>query len=473
MTGEHGHSVTREEPHSVTGAPTTVYALHGLGGSSAWFDEVRTRLPEAVRLVGIDLPGFGAEVETPGYTVHEMTEHVIARIARDGSPRWVLLGHSMGGKIAALVARRALSGEAPIFGLAGVVLLAPSPVRPEPMAPDQRAEMLGWAEVAAISLEHAAAFVADNIAEPLPADDREQAVGDVHRASPGAWRAWLETGSRVDVTDEVGALDVPAIVLAGEDDEDLGADAQPRLAAATFPRARFRRLARTGHLIAQERPAEVAAAIGDLVAEVAASAPVVPAEWSALIASPRVQPRVRATLAARALADDPAYAPRAVTPAQLDTLRVLADLVVPQPAGGRIDLAARLDAQLAARDGDGWRPADLPPDAVAARLALDAVGTEVQAGARATVEALVAGTCDPPGSALSSAQLQAWFEDARVDLVRHWLAHPASLARTGYDVFATRGGAEPLGFTVLGADLRAPWEPSALGRVPADQEGAA
>jgi hypothetical protein len=49
--------------------------------------------------------------------------------------------------------------------------------------------------------------------------------------------------------------------------------------------------------------------------------------------------------------------------------------------------------------------------------------------------------------------------------VRHWLAHPASLARTGNDTFATRGigGADRPGFTVLGAGRRADWEPGDLG----------
>lgn len=448
----------------MTGEPTTVYALHGLGGSGHWFDPVREHLDDGVRLVPIDLPGFGDATATTGFSVGEMADHVLAEIARDGAPRWVLLGHSMGGKVAALVARRALSGEASVFGLAGVVLLAPSPTRPEPMTESKRSEMLAWAADGAISAEHAREFLDANTTGPLRAQDADQVVADVHRASPSAWRAWLEDGSRADLAGDVGTLDVPAIVLGGADDEDLGADAQPRLATTTYPRARFRRLAGSGHLIAQERPAEVGAAVADLIAEVSASTPEVPAEWSRLIASPRVEPRVRAALAARAIADDPEYAPVALTAAQLDTFRLLADVVVPQPPGGRIDLAARVDRQLADGDGDGWRPADLPPDAIAARLALTALSAPARQDARSTVEALVAGTSTPAGSALSAAQLQAWFEDARVDLVRHWLAHPASLARTGYDVFATRGGAHALGFAVLSAGRRERWEPMELGR---------
>jgi len=60
--------------------------------------------------------------------------------------------------------------------------------------------------------------------------------------------------------------------------------------------------------------------------------------------------------------------------------------------------------------------------------------------------------------------LRRWFDDVRTDLARTWLAHPASLARVGYDGFATSGpGAEPAGYVNLGAGTRDPWEPAELG----------
>lgn len=445
-------------------APITVYALHALGGSGASFTAVAERLVDGIRLVPIDLPGFGDAADLAPRDVDETATHVLTQIARDGAPRWLILGHSMGGKVASLVARRALEGADAVFGLAGVVLLAGSPPTPEPMAEEKRAEMLAWAATGPIDAEAARTFIDDNTARPLPAEADERALADLARTAPDAWRGWLTEGSRADIADRVGALDVPAVILGGTDDADLGADAQVRLHGAVYPRARFVRLAGTGHLLPQERPAEVASAITGLASDIDAHAPRIPAEWTALMADPVVAPRVRASLASRAVADDPAYAPRALDADALDTLRRLADVVVPQLPGGRIDLAARLDRQLADGDGDGWRPATLPPDVVAARLALRDIAAAVRRDAAATVRGLVAGELDPPGAALSPVQLRAWFEDVRVDLVRHWLAHPASLARTGNDSFATRGGASPRGFTVLGPDLRVGWEPADLGR---------
>ncbi len=445
-----------------TRARVTVYALHALGGSGRSFRALAALLAPRVRLVPNDRPGLGDALEVSGYRVAQMADHVIARIHRDGASRWILLGHSMGGKVVSLVARRALQGADPVFGLAGVVLLAGSPPTPEPMPDDKRQEMLGWVTGGSISSGAARTFVDDNTASPLPDDVDRAATEDLLRMEPAAWRAWLTDGSREDVSGEVGELDLPSVVIAGEDDADLGADAQPSLHGGTYPRARFVRLAATGHFVPQERPADVAREIEALCDEIDAHSPVVPDDWAGLLRAP-VDQRVRATLAVRALADDPAYVPRALTPGQLETLRAVAAIVVPQPEGGRIDLAARLDRQLAKGEGDGWRPADLPPDAVTTALALDAIAHDFHADPPGAIEGLLAGELAPSASALSADQLRSWFEDARVDLVRQWLAHPASLARAGYDTFATRGGAEPRGFLELAAGRREAWEPRDVG----------
>ncbi|WKK72322.1 hypothetical protein Q0F99_04855 [Rathayibacter oskolensis] len=186
-----------------------------------------------------------------------------------------------------------------------------------------------------------------------------------------------------------------------------------------------------------------------------------PGDASRAIASARTSSRVRAGLAELALSDDPDYQPQVLTSAQLTTLRAVADRVVPQD-GPPIDLAARVDAQLAEGTGDGWRNAELPADPVAYGLALDALaGFESLADQDAALRDL--GTS--ARGALSADQLTAWFEDCRVDLVRQWLAHPATMARVGYDGYATGGDTALIpGFRLLGAEEREPWEPTARSR---------
>nr|WP_307327368.1 alpha/beta hydrolase [Microbacterium sp. SORGH_AS_1204] len=445
------------------GAPVTLYLLHALGASAGSFDRLADQLDGRVRVEGIDLPGFGSLADATDSSIDATVAHVVAHLGRHARGRWVLGGHSMGGKIAALVASRVLRGDAPLVGLAGLVLMAPSPPRPEPMDETRRERMLSWVDGGRISEQDAETFLAQNTARPLEPAAHADAVADLRRTSPEAWRAWLETGSRVDASAEVGTLDLPVLVLAGTDDDDLGAAAQPGLLASVYPRARFVPLDDTGHLIPLERSAEAAEAIARFVDDEVLLGPVVPADWATLIAGDRVDARVRGILNRRAVPDDRGYAPEVLDVAQLTLLREVADLVVPQD-GPAIDVAARVDAQLARGEGDGWRSADLPPDPEAYRAGLDTLAAVWPTEPTAREDALraaIEGTTDAAGP-LDAARLKVWLEDVRNDLVRQWLAHPASMARIGYDGFAT-GGSPIRGFVELRLGRREDWEPAGVG----------
>lgn len=448
-----------------TASRPTIFALHGLGLSGRLFDPLARELADAADVVAIDLPGYGDARDAADTSLDAMTTAVIRVIREHGAPRWLLAGHSMGGKVASLVAAQTLSGRSGLFGLAGVVLLAGSPLSPEPMPEEKRSEMLGWVADGPLDEEHARTFLDQNIGGALPAAEERQALDDLLRTSPAAWRDWLESGSRKDRTDVAATLrTLPALLIAGGEDGDLGADGQRATNARTYPRARLIELPGAGHLLPIERPAEVAATIRAFWSDEAGTGPAVPADVAEAIRSGRTTARIRALFAERLLADDPQYAPAALGPAQLTTLRAVADRVVPQDSGasavpGRIDLAARVDAQLAAGRGDGWRNADLPSDPEAYRLGLDALAGLADLSPEeqdARLEAL--GTA--PLGAFGAEQAKAWFEDCRNDLVRVWLAHPASLARIGFDGFATGGDALPLlGFTALAAGEHDTWEP--------------
>jgi pimeloyl-ACP methyl ester carboxylesterase len=437
-----------------------LFLLHALGGSARAWDGVVAALGSGFEAVAIDLPGFGDARGDPDWSVAGMADHVAAAVKARGASRWLLVGHSMGGKIASIVASRALAGEAGLFGLAGVVLLAASPPSPEPMAEDRRRKMIGWAANGPLEEAAARAFVDANVGHPLaPAADR-LALDDLQRASPEAWVAWLERGSREDWSDEVARLDLPALIIVGGADGDLGEAGQRATNAIVYPRAGIAVEAGAGHLLPLERPAEVAARLARFWHQTAGAAPAVSTAFVRLIASDRVSRRMRAALALRALADDADYAPQVLSQRQMSTLRALAERVVPQEAPA-IDLAARLDAQLAAGKGDGWRFATLPPDRDAYAKALDGLADFAALAGQDQQDRLTwlaEGRFDR--SILSADQMKQWFEDLRADLVRLWLAHPATLARIGFDGFANGGdGPRKQGFARLAAGEREPWEP--------------
>ena len=219
-------------------------------------------LGDGFQTVAIDLPGFGAAASTPGSTVAEMVATVAERIRAAGPSSWILVGHSMGAKVACVLARQVEDGTAGLSGLAGLVLIAGSPPSPEPMDEHKRQEMLGWFEAdPATHAEQADSFIKANVTETLPPVLHAIAVEDVLRADPARWRAWFNAGSNEDWADRVGVLQTPALIVAGADDRYLGPKPQAALMAPHFATVRQIDLPDTKHLLPLERASAVAALI--------------------------------------------------------------------------------------------------------------------------------------------------------------------------------------------------------------------
>ncbi len=247
---------TPDRPH--------LFLLPFLAATGRQWAGVAARLEDRFRCVPIDLPGFGDAAGQSGYGVAEMADAVAGVVRRHAPRRWFIAGHSVGGKVAAVVARRAEDGAGDPSGLAGLVLAAASPPCPEPMDEGERARMGGWfAGDAEGRLRQARDYVAANVASPLDPAVLEEAAADVARMDRAAWVAWLDGGSREDWSGRVGLLRTPALVLAGEKDPALGPDAQRRHVVPHLAAHRLEVLSGAGHLLPLERPAEVARLIAD------------------------------------------------------------------------------------------------------------------------------------------------------------------------------------------------------------------
>ncbi|MFP6561923.1 alpha/beta fold hydrolase [Paraburkholderia sp. B3] len=253
------------------GEPALVF-LHYWGGSSRTWDGVVGQLADRYRTVAIDHRGWGdSEAPAQGYAIADLANDAQDVVEALDLRRYVLVGHSMGGKVAQLLASRRPRG------LAGVVLVAPSPPSPMALPDEQRAAMVSaYASRESVSqvLDHA---LTANRLEPA---HREQAIADSLRGAPQAKTAWPIAGMLEDITGEVGAIDVPVVVIAGEFDqvdrvETLRKELLPRIAGACL-----HVLPRVGHLLPLEAPAALAALIrqfaGKLDADRAANGPGTP-----------------------------------------------------------------------------------------------------------------------------------------------------------------------------------------------------
>ena len=237
---------------------TRLFFLHALGASARSWDRVIAHLP-GHDCVALDLPGFGDHAAVGHLSVAATLDWFAQQVARHDPAPWIVVGHSMGGKIATLTAARSPTG------LAGVVLVAASPPAPEPIDEARRAEMLGWFADGPASEAQAEKYLAANTAGPLPSALHDQAIADVRRSAPAAWRGWLEEGAREDWAERAGVIDLPALIVAGAEDGDLGADAQRHLNAPHYARSRVAVVADAAHLIPYEQPRALAALIADYV----------------------------------------------------------------------------------------------------------------------------------------------------------------------------------------------------------------
>ena len=118
-----------------TGSPTLVF-LHYWGGSRRTWSEVVGRLSDRFRCVAVDLRGWGkSDHHAEDYSLSPQADDVEGVIEALNLKDFVLVGHSMGGKIAQMVAGRRPEG------LKAVVLVAPAPPTPL-LVPDAQKRMM-------------------------------------------------------------------------------------------------------------------------------------------------------------------------------------------------------------------------------------------------------------------------------------------------------------------------------------------
>ncbi len=231
----------------------TLY-LHAFGGAGRDWAAVRERLPAELRGDAPDLPGFAGAPDLPAVTFDGYVDWIDARM---GPAPARIVAHSMSGKLAlALAARRP-------DRVASLVLIAPSTPGAEPMAPDDRRELLARFGDRASARE---AVAADGRALSPAALD--QLVEDRLAVSLAAWRWWLAAGSLLDIGPEMARVTAPVDVIVGDGDAHLGEAAQrrhllPRLAHGP---ARLHIVSASGHFVPLEQPDALAAKLKEIAA---------------------------------------------------------------------------------------------------------------------------------------------------------------------------------------------------------------
>ena len=231
--------------------------LHYWGGTARTWKPVIAALPKGLRAIALDARGWGqSDRPDGGYDIASMADDVEAAISALGLNRFVLVGHSMGGKVAQLLASRQPSG------LAGLVLVAPSPARGKSLPEPEREVMEG-----AYATPESIAFVIDNAlaARLLPPAMREQVIADSFAGAGAAKAFWPSTAIAEDVSADLARIDVPVLVIGGEHDRVDSVDILRTVVLPSLPGAVIAVIPGVGHLSPLEAPLEVVERIRDFV----------------------------------------------------------------------------------------------------------------------------------------------------------------------------------------------------------------
>ncbi len=274
--------IRRTEPRlSPDDADTAVY-VHGLGGSSTNWTDLGALLAPWSAGIAVDLPGFGFSEPAPDFdfTLAAHTEHLAAFVAGLDTGPVHLLGNSMGGAIAALLA----ASRPDLVKTLTLISPAVPDLRPLPSRLSDPRMALAYLPVVGRSVRRQLAAMTPSerarqvielcFADPSTfPDSRLAELAEEHgermdlpwamtamsRSTSDIFRVWLARGPS-SIWSALRAVTAPSLVVWGDRDKVISARKAQRT-ARTLRDGRLLMLPNVGHVAQMEQPAAVAEAV--------------------------------------------------------------------------------------------------------------------------------------------------------------------------------------------------------------------
>lgn len=238
------------------GEPTLVF-LHYWGGTSRTWKRVIAELKNRHTTVAYDMRGWGqSDKSLAGYALADLADETLSLIEALKIKSYVLVGHSMGGKVSQLIASRHPKG------LQGLVLVAPAPPTPVHLPAEMREAQIHAYDTRENVLR-AIQLLSARMPDPVIV---EQIVADSMSGSREATLAYPTAALLEDISSEVSKINVPTLVLAGELDKLDSIEQHKREVVARIPNAQLCIIKGCGHLIPIDEPVQLAMEIASLVA---------------------------------------------------------------------------------------------------------------------------------------------------------------------------------------------------------------
>lgn len=232
--------------------------LHYWGGTHRTWNRVTEKLAGSFHTVTYDMRGWGrSDSAESGYSLTELANEAASLIHELRLTKYVLVGHSMGGKVAQLLASRHPAG------LAGLVLVAPAAPTPTRFPEEARQQQIHAYDNRDTVLKTIAFLSARTPAPEIV----EQIVEDSLSGTNEAKLAWPTSAILEDISADVPRIEVPTLVLAGEHDHLDSVEQHRREILARIPNSRLAIIPDSGHLIPIDEPVRLARAIEPFVAQ--------------------------------------------------------------------------------------------------------------------------------------------------------------------------------------------------------------
>jgi len=243
------------------GSGSAVVLIHGFGSSIYTWKDVIPALAAHHDVIALDLPGFGGSDRPADLSLEALPRAVVGLMDRLGVGRAALVGNSMGGATAAIVAATARER------VSRLVLIDAAGFSLEPEArPFIGRVATSWAAPALGLLPGKRLIVARSLREvfhddALVSEERlAEYLAPVER--PGTFAAMRALGlsldaSRSRVVETLGRVQAPTLVIWGDDDRWIPLADADRFVAA-IAGARKAVVPACGHMPQEEQPAAVA-----------------------------------------------------------------------------------------------------------------------------------------------------------------------------------------------------------------------
>ena len=236
------------------GAP--IVFIHGFGADLNGWRPLAGRLPDAYSALALDLPGHGASPFAGETSLAALTAAVAATLAEEGVAVAHLVGHSLGGAVAAALT------AAPGFRALSLALISPAGLGPEVNG----AFLAGF--LRARSEASLSPWMRELVADPAALGSalvnttlRQREAGGLVEAQTRLAEALFPDGAQaIDIRPWLAEIAIPAKVIVGVEDRILPA----RQAEGLNGLIALHRLARVGHMPHLEARAEVARLLTEL-----------------------------------------------------------------------------------------------------------------------------------------------------------------------------------------------------------------